>query len=173
MAMPTKEDLSAIIIDLVETNNAVLGITNFVNAVGDAVDLAQADPGGVPGIFALNRPIFIAELSSLAPTASNDWIPIFSSAWEASLSASTVVSGTITDPAWLVSITDQSVVLLGVPAAKTKLEEELANATAENEPAKPIAKAFIESMKALQISATGLAGTPASPVPLTLTKSLI
>jgi hypothetical protein len=116
---------------LPSVKDPVTGVTNFVAAISSLTNKVQAGPTGQVGIFVMDQPTFIAQLSSLSPFTPT-WSVIMATAWQASVLASVIVPNTVTDPLWTSSNTDSNTLpaaaatIITIPAAFASLTSDLA-----------------------------------------------
>ena len=149
------------------------GVTNFAQAVADLTNPLQANPGGVPGILTFAQPVFVANLSSLAPTLAASWVAILANAWNLAMAASIITPGTVTNAVWLGSGgVDSSTagtgtaVIQNLAAATAQLSTELATITPDVS-AQGMALAFRDATLMLQLQVIGLAPPLAlTPIPI-------
>jgi hypothetical protein len=137
-------------------------------------------PGGTatPGIFKWNKAAFIAQVATLAPTATPEWANTMSNAWAAACTSGVITPGLVSAPSlWLVSSVDVNT----LPAAATTVPTitvgqalllsgllTVPGLMSTNPAMAPeaFAKAFRAAVAAFTFNLIGIAGTPASPVPL-------
>lgn len=172
MALASASVLRTAIEDMPETDNLVIGMTNFADVIGDYMDDVQAGSLGSPGIFTLNRSVFVTNLITLTPVANDSWISNFADAWEAAVNASTITANTVTDPAtWTASTTDTntsssaSTTITTIASAKATLVSALDSATWDNDPALPFAEAIRDATLAFTFNTIGVA-LPSTPIPV-------
>lgn len=166
-------DFKIQLLALPPVKDAVTGVTNFVNAVGNFMDLVQAGPNGTAGIFALDRPAMISILLTQKPVKDNSWIPNFANAWYVGCTGAIITPGTVTDAStWTSSITDidtspsATVTITTLTAAKALLITGLQSVSATPDAPLPLANAIRNATLAFKFECIGLAISVPSPIPV-------
>ena len=171
--LPSVDSLSANILALTPTTDAMAGMTSFTGVIADFMANVQAGPTGSPGIFALAQSMVIPALAALPPVANSSWISGFADALEAGINAAIITPGTASNPALTTSGVDVATLPTGaatittISAAKAVLMSDLMNATAGNNPAVPFAQAISDCTLAFVFNCIGL-GPGSSPIPIPL-----
>ena len=165
-------------------SSAAAGIANLASAIEKLTNKVEPKvPGGVvsPGIFKWNKAAFIAKAMSLAPTPGPEWGVTLAGAWAAGCNTGVITPGLVTASSiWAVSQADintlpaTAATVPTVALGQAAIISILATmpAVMASTPEKGIelqAKAFRAGVLAFTFVLTGLAGTPPTPVPLSLT----
>ncbi len=157
------------------------GIVSLANVIEKLTNKVEPNiPGGQaqPGIFKWNKAAFIAQMMTLTPTQTPDWIPKVANAWSMACNTGIITPALVTAPSfWTVSSKDVNTLpivpatvptvvagqaaLIGVLSAVPA--QVMADATKSPE---MYAKAFRAAVSAFVFILIGISGTQISPVPL-------
>jgi hypothetical protein len=168
--LPSADSLNQQLLNLPEETDRMQAATNFINVVGDFIDMVQAGPTGSPGIMTYTRPPAIQMIAALPEAKDQSWITNFAQAIHSGSTAAILVPGTVNFPAWTASSVDVlPPVNLGLGAALGVLMSGLQPVTSDNNPAMPLATAIYNYALAFKFLCTGLMLVPpGAPVPLPL-----
>lgn len=169
--LPPVSALNSAILGLTPLANQHTALVNFVNVIADHMDQVQAAGGG-PGILTVNRPVFVAQLETQAPTADSSWIPNFGLAWFMGVAQGTIAPGTVSNGAWsggssvdILTPGNGAGAIPNLSAARAVLEAGLANVKGDNSAAMPMAQAIQDGTLAMIFLCIGLSAG-GSPVPV-------
>ena len=169
--LPSVDSLSQNILDLPVTTDTQVGMTNLVSVISSFMNQVQGGSTGNVGIFQLANALTIASLVTLQPVSDNSWIAGFADAMENGINGAIITPGTVTNPVWagsgsldIATLPTGVATITTISVAKAILIGELEDATAQNNPAVPFAKAISDATLAFVFTCIGL-GPPPSFVP--------
>ena len=159
---------------------ALLAVKDFADVIGELMNKVQpniAPPFVYSGqIFAFNSSVFAAQLVTLTPTQSIEWVDKIVNAWLVACQASVITPSTVTNATvWTASTTDTatlpsaSVTITTLSAAATLLKSGLISASVDLSDADASRRKFVDAFRSatLEFSFTliGLAlALPGPPI---------
>jgi len=169
-------DLKTAFLALSPTTNSTEGVTAFVGVVANFMDQVQAGPTGTPGIFTLNQSVMIPLILAMPPVSDDSWISNFVSAWQTSVSASTITPGTVTESVWvgsggldIATLPSAATTITTIAAAAATLESGLNLVGAASDQTLQLATAIRDATLAFVFNCIGLAAPPPlTPIPIPL-----
>lgn len=182
MSLTALSDWTNALKNLPAVSSAPDGVHNFAVEISNHMDSVQAGPTGTAGIFTMEESTFESNLMTLGTSGDTSWVAKLVSAWQTAVIASSITSGTVTDPLWTLSMTDidtagsAPVVISTIASAAATLQSELMaiatvftssnpDSTEVSNCPQQIAKAFRDATLAFTFNCIGEMTNPLPPPP--------